>query len=362
MTRGPPAVGSRAPFDMLRDVPDVMSLTPGVRLGPYEVLSPLGAGGMGEVYKARDSRLDRIVAIKISQDRFSERFEREARTVATLSHPNVCTLHDVGPNYLVMEYIDGQPVKGPLPLGEALKQAMQICDGLDAAHRKGITHRDLKPGNILVGKTGIKILDFGLAKFDSAPARDEIATQFLTQTGVIVGTLQYASPEQLQSRNTDARSDIFSFGLVFYELLTGQRAFDGSSPASVIAAVLEHPAPSVAAVAPAAVDRVLQRCLAKDPDDRWQTVRDLKAELEWIAGGTAAVATSPLTANRWRERAGWIAAVVLLSASSFLLTRLYASGAGHAGCGQLPPLPARRDGVFKRAEHDREHAAVCHLS
>jgi Tol biopolymer transport system component len=264
------------------------------------------------------------VALKISQDRFSERFEREARTVATLSHPHVCTLYDVGPNYLVMEYIEGQPVKGPLPLNEALKQAVQICDGLDSAHRKGITHRDLKPGNILVARSGVKILDFGLAKMDGEPALGEVATQVVTQAGVIVGTLQYSSPEQLQSRKTDARSDIFSFGLVLYEMLTGQRAYDGSSPASVIAAILERPAPSVAAVAPAAVDRVLQRCLAKDPDDRWQTVRDLKAELEWIASGTPAIAAGRSKANLWRERAGWIAALVLLGASSFFLARSYA--------------------------------------
>jgi Tol biopolymer transport system component/predicted Ser/Thr protein kinase len=306
-----------------------MSLTPGVRLGPYEVLSPLGAGGMGEVYKARDTRLDRIVAIKISQDRFTERFEREARTVATLSHPHVCTLYDVGPNYLVMEYIEGEPVKGPLPLNDALKQAVQICDGLDAAHRKGITHRDLKPGNILVAKSGVKILDFGLAKIEGGSAGDELTTQVMTQAGVIVGTLQYASPEQLQGRKTDARSDIFSFGLVLYEMLTGQRAFDGSSPASVIAAVLERPAPSVAAVASPAVDRVLQRCLAKDPDERWQTVRDLKAELEWIAGGTAAtVAPGAPKANRWRERAGWFAALVVLGASVFLARSFAPAPAG----------------------------------
>jgi serine/threonine protein kinase len=194
---------------------------------------------------------------------------------------------------------------------------VQICDGLDSAHRKGITHRDLKPGNILVARSGVKILDFGLAKMDGEPALGEVATQVVTQAGVIVGTLQYSSPEQLQGRKTDARSDIFSFGLVLYEMLTGQRAFDGSSPASVIAAILERPVPSVVAVAPAAVDRVLQRCLAKDPDDRWQTVRDLKAELEWLASGTSAITAGRSKATLWRERAGWIAALVLLGASSF---------------------------------------------
>ncbi len=271
-----------------------MALRPGEKLGPYEILAPIGAGGMGEVYKARDTRLDRIVAIKTSRLEFSERFEREARAVAALNHSNICTLHDVGPNYLVMEYIEGAPLKGPLPLDQALNYAVQICDALDAAHKKGITHRDLKPANILVTKAGIKLLDFGLAKSASdklAPRTDDATlTMALTGKNEIVGTLYYMSPEQLQAQGTgqdvDARSDIFSFGLVLYEMLTGKRAFEGSSPASVIAAIMERPAPSVAKIAPPALDRVLKRCLAKDPDDRWQTARDLRAELEWIATGS----------------------------------------------------------------------------
>jgi Tol biopolymer transport system component/tRNA A-37 threonylcarbamoyl transferase component Bud32 len=266
-----------------------MALTVGTRLGPYEILSVIGVGGMGEVYKARDARLGRVVAVKISNEKFSERFEREARAVAALNHSNICHLYDVGPNYLVMEYVEGSPLKGPLPVDQALKYAAQICDALDAAHKKGITHRDLKPANILVAKTGIKLLDFGLAKMSQTeePPNDATLKMALTGKNEIVGTLYYMSPEQLQAqasgKEIDARSDIFSFGLVLYEMLTGKRAFDGASQASVIAAILERPAPSIAAIAPPALDRSMQRCLAKDPDDRWQSARDLKAELDWIA-------------------------------------------------------------------------------
>ncbi|HEY2844308.1 MAG TPA: serine/threonine-protein kinase, partial [Bryobacteraceae bacterium] len=219
-----------------------MPLSPGDKLGPYEILAPIGAGGMGEVYKARDTRLDRTVAIKVSKTEFSERFEREARAVAALNHPNICTLHDVGPNYLVMEYIEGTPLKGPLPVDQALRYAVQICEALDAAHKKGITHRDLKPANILVTKAAIKLLDFGLAKFGASgtgqavkPPNADTLTMALTGKNEIVGTLYYMSPEQLQSQangqEIDGRSDIFSFGLVLYEMLTGKRAFQGSSPA-----------------------------------------------------------------------------------------------------------------------------------
>jgi len=197
------------------------SRTRGERLGPYETLEAIGAGGMGEVWKARDTRLDRIVAIKISKEQFSERFESEARAVAALNHPNICQLYDVGPNYLVMEYIEGAPLKGPLPIEKAVEYAGQILEALDAAHRKGITHRDLKPANILVTKQGIKLLDFGLAK-QAGPlkeAGDATLTQALTQQGQILGTLQYMAPEQLQGKDTDARSDLFAFGCVLYEML-----------------------------------------------------------------------------------------------------------------------------------------------
>jgi Tol biopolymer transport system component/predicted Ser/Thr protein kinase len=294
-----------------------MSLPAGTRLGPYEITGPLGAGGMGEVYKARDTRLDRTVAIKVSSEQFSERFEREAHAVAALNHSNVCTLHDVGPNYLVMEYIEGAPLKGPLPLHQALKYAAQICDALDAAHRKGITHRDLKPANILVTKTGIKLLDFGIAKIGSGqnPPSDVTLTMALTGKNEIVGTLYYMSPEQLQAQGTgqevDARSDIFSFGLVLYEMLTGKRAFDGSSPATAIAAIMERPAPSIGNIAPPALDRLLKQCLEKDPENRWQSARDLKIELEWIAQAPSDASAPPI-ASRRQQSLPWIAVAVLV--------------------------------------------------
>jgi serine/threonine protein kinase len=303
-----------------------MPLAPATRLGPYEILALLGSGGMGEVYKARDTRLDRIVAVKVSNEQFSERFEREAHAVASLNHSHVCTLHDIGPNYLVMEYVEGSVLRGPLPLAQALNYAVQICDALDAAHKKGIVHRDLKPANILVTKSGVKLLDFGLAKIVLAKSSatksghsadrpvDATLTMALTGKNEIVGTLYYMSPEQLQAQGTgqelDARSDIFSFGLVLYEMLTGKRAFDGASPATVIAAIMERPAPPMGDVAPPALDRVLKRCLEKDPENRWQSARDLRAELEWIAqapsgGGTAA---APRASSTWLP---WVAAGVL---------------------------------------------------
>ena len=299
-----------------------MPLSTGTKLGPYEILAPIGAGGMGEVYKARDTRLDRTVAVKVSTEQFSERFEREARAIAQLNHPNICQLYDVGPNYLVMELIEGAPLKGPLPPDQALKYAAQICDALDAAHKKGITHRDLKPANILVTKAGVKLLDFGLAKFGKSgigqavkPLDDATLTMALTGKNEIVGTLYYMSPEQLQAQATgqeiDVRSDIFSFGLVLYEMLTGKRAFEGSSPASVIAAIMERPAPSIAHVAPPALDRVLRKCLAKDPDSRWQSARDLKDELEWVASASDETAAGSAHSRSRLGRFTRIAAAVL---------------------------------------------------
>lgn len=275
----------------VRIVQTPMALAAGTRLGPYEILAPIDAGGMGEVYKARDTRLDRIVAVKVSKTEFSERFEREARAIATLNHSHICQLYDVGPNYLVMEYIEGAPLKGPLPLDQTLKYAAQICDALDAAHKKNIIHRDLKPANILVTKTGIKLLDFGLAKTGPAvKAGEGTMTMALTGKGEMLGTSQYMSPEQINGQDAGPQSDIFSFGLVLYEMLTGKRAFDGATPASVIAAILERPTPSVGDVAPPALDRVLKRCLEKDPENRWQSARDLKAELEWMAQSAPAQA------------------------------------------------------------------------
>jgi len=212
-----------------------MPLSAGTKLGPYEILASIGAGGMGEVYRARDTRLERLVAVKVAAERFSDRFDREAQAIAALNHPHICQLYDVGPNYLVMELVEGAPLKGPLPLEKAIEYAGQILDALDAAHQKGITHRDLKPGNILVTRQGIKLLDFGLAKQAVRLSEDD-ATKALTKEGQIVGTLQYMSPEQLHGKEADARSDLFSFGCVLHELLTGKRAFDGVSAACVIAA------------------------------------------------------------------------------------------------------------------------------
>jgi eukaryotic-like serine/threonine-protein kinase len=303
-----------------------MSLTVGERLGPYEIIAPLGAGGMGEVYKARDTRLDRIVAVKISKQQFTERSEREARAVAALNHPHICQLYDVGPNYLVMEYIEGSPLKGPLPLDKAMEYAGQMASALDAAHTQKVTHRDLKPGNVLVTKSaGVKLLDFGLAKIDRPFTADHTTVaQGLTAQGSIVGTLLYMSPEQLNGLEAGPRSDIFSFGLVLYEMITGSRAFEGATPASVIGAILERPAPSIADVAPPALDRVLKRCLEKDPENRWQTARDLRAALE--------LATQPPTrmAGRASERPEpglrrwlWPTLAVVATASALTLAVLH---------------------------------------
>jgi serine/threonine protein kinase len=286
-----------------------MPLSIGDKLGPYEILAPLGEGGMGEVYKARDTRLDRIVAVKVSKQEFTERFEREARAVSALNHPHVCQLYDVGATYLVMEHVEGSPLKGPLPLDKTLDYAKQIASALDAAHSKSVTHRDLKPDNILVTKSaGVKVLDFGLAKIDKPVSVDEatLATG-LTAKGTILGTLFYMSPEQLNGLQADPRSDIFSFGLVLHEMITGKRAFDGATPASVIAAILERPAPSVVNVAPVTLDRVLKRCLEKDPENRWQTARDLRSALDLIepdAQPAAGLSTPGIGRWLWPALAG----------------------------------------------------------
>ena len=257
-----------------------MTITPGTRLGPYEIVALLGAGGMGEVWKARDTRLNRIVAIKISKVEFSARFEREARAVAALNHPHINTLYDIGPNYLVMEFVEGKPLAGPLPVKQAVEHAIEILDALDCAHRNGVIHRDLKPANILITRQGIKLLDFGLARQTvRSSENDATITDALTGKGQIVGTLQYMAPEQLHGRDADARSDIFAFGCVLYEMLTGRRAFDGSSAASVIAAILERePAPLVT---DQPLERVIRKCLAKDSAERFQSARDLKTVLLW---------------------------------------------------------------------------------
>ena len=294
-----------------------MGLRIGTQLGPYEILSAIGAGGMGEVYRARDTRLDRIVAIKVLPTHLAdkpdlrERFEREARTIASLNHPHICTLHDVGhqdgTDYLVMEYLEGETLaerlkKGPLPLDQVLQYAIEISDALDKAHRKGITHRDLKPGNIMLTKSGTKLLDFGLAKLrqDAAPGSPlsqlPTANEGITAQGTILGTLQYMAPEQLEGGEVDARTDIFAFGAVVYEMVAGKKAFEGKSQASVISAIMSsepQPISTLQPMTPPQLDRVVKKCLAKEPEKRWQDASDLCDELKWIAEGGSQVTLAP---------------------------------------------------------------------
>src|SRR5712692_8290346 len=305
-----------------------MRLSTGTTLGPYEILAPAGSGGMGEVYRARDTRLDRIVAIKVlpahlaDEPERRERFEREARTIASLDHPHICVLHDIGRqdgiDFLVMEYLEGETLaqrllKGPLPLEQVLQYAIEISDALDKAHRKGVTHRDLKPGNIMLTKTGTKLLDFGLAKLrqDAAPATplSELPTakDALTARGTIVGTLQYMAPEQLEGKEVDARTDIFAFGAVVYEMATGKKCFDGKSQASVIGAILKDDPPPISSLqpmTPPALDRTVKTCLAKDLDGRWQTASDLTRELKWIAEGGSQVTLAPTAAVKGMHAVG----------------------------------------------------------
>lgn len=309
-------------------------LEPNTCLGPYEIVSPLGAGGMGEVYRARDTRLNRMVAIKVLPANLAgntvlrQRLEREARAVSSLSHPHICTLYDIGRengvDFLVMEYLEGETLatllaKGRMAPSDVLRYAIQIAEALDHAHRKGVLHRDLKPANIMLTKSGAKLLDFGLAKLEELPraADDTVAlTAALTEKGTILGTFQYMSPEQLEGHESDARSDIFAFGAVLYEMATGRRAFEGKTRVSVISAVLERDPPPVSAVqpmAPPGLDHVVQRCLAKDPEQRWQTARDLVLELRWIADPGAPV---PAPARGRSRRQWWIAAAITLAALS----------------------------------------------
>jgi Tol biopolymer transport system component/tRNA A-37 threonylcarbamoyl transferase component Bud32 len=287
-----------------------MPLERGVRLGPYEIVALIGAGGMGEVYKARDTRLDRTVAIKVSKKQFDERFEHEARAVAALNHPHICTLYDVGPDYLVMEYVEGKPLHGPLPIEETLRYASQIAGALDAAHRKGIVHRDLKPANILVTKQGVKVLDFGLARHVEPVSTDgnETLTKALTGRGTILGTPQYMAPEQVEGQEADTRADIFAFGCVLYEMLTGKCAFDGKNAASVIAKILEGEPPplrEIQPVTPPALERVVKTCLAKDPEARWQSAADLKLAL------SLADVPAPVVKRPARRPWVWVAAVIV---------------------------------------------------
>ncbi len=319
-----------------------MLLAAGTKLGPYEIVEPLGAGGMGEVYRAKDTRLDRTVAIKVLPPQFSSdatrkmRFEREAKTVSTLNHPNICSLFDVGSQdgleYLVMECIEGESLakrleRGPLPIDQVLKIGAELAAAIGTAHRGGVIHRDLKPANVMLTKSGAKLLDFGLARPASATASvasmtaTSAGTSPVTEEGTIVGTFQYMSPEQVEGKELDARSDIFSLGAVLYEMVTGERAFQGKSQLSVASAILEKDVPPIRnlkPLAPLSLEHVIRRCLAKDPDDRWQTGRDLAGELKWIAdsastpSGTTTPIHSQTVATRNRNSAwGWVAAGIL---------------------------------------------------
>jgi eukaryotic-like serine/threonine-protein kinase len=311
-----------------------LALSPGTQLGPYEIVAPLGAGGMGEVYRARDIRLDRSVAVKVLPAEFAlhpdwrARFEREAKTISSLSHPHICTLYDVGDNYIVMELLEGETLEqrlqtGSLTIEQVVRIGINVADALDKAHRHGVVHRDLKPGNVMLTRSGAKLLDFGIAK-STEPivqhADGRTMTRALTAEGTIVGTFHYMPPEQLEGREADARSDIFAFGAMLYEMLTGRRAFAGDTGAKVIAAIIASEPPPISEqrpTTPPALDRLVRTCLAKDPDERWQTAHDVMLQLRGIleGGSTASGAIAAPVRRLRREHLAWsIAAVALLGA------------------------------------------------
>jgi serine/threonine protein kinase/Tol biopolymer transport system component len=348
-----------------------MTLTPGSRLGPYEILGALGAGGMGEVYRARDTRLGRDVAVKVLPKHLSSnaevraRFEREAKTVSSLNHPHICTLFDVGregqTDYLVMELVDGETLaarlaKGPLPTAEVLKIGAEIADALDRAHRAGVIHRDLKPGNVMLTKSGAKLMDFGLARAAGlaespssgvsigALTQSPTVAQPLTAEGTIVGTFQYMSPEQLEGKEADARSDLWAMGCVLYEMAAGKRAFDGKSQASLITSIMGSEPPPVSQVAPMApptLDRLVRACLAKDPADRIQSAHDVKLQLSWIAeAGSQAGVPKPVTRRRRnREAFAWVVAGVAVvgAVGAFVLSKRPAAVAPSVHAYLQPP-------------------------
>jgi eukaryotic-like serine/threonine-protein kinase len=319
-----------------------MSLQSGSRLGPYELQAPIGAGGMGEVWRGRDTRLDRSVAVKILPATFAQdedrraRFEREAKAISSLNHPHICTLFDVGrdgeTHFLVMELLEGEALadrlrKGSLPLEQVLKFGAQVSDALDAAHRQGIVHRDLKPGNVVLTKSGAKLLDFGLARTSTGlggvSGSTEMPTEArpLTAAGTVLGTFQYMAPEQLEGAEADGRTDIFALGALLYEMATGKRAFEGKSKTSLIAAILSQQPPPISQVAPVmppALDHVVRKCLEKDPDDRWQSARDVASELRWIAeaGSQAGVPASLALRRKSRERVAWVLAAGCAAAAT----------------------------------------------
>lgn len=328
-----------------------MAITVGKKLGAYEVVSLLGKGGMGEVYKGLDTRLNRFVAIKVLPEHVSnnmelkQRFEREAQTLASLSHPHICPVFDVGRqdnvDYIVMEFLEGQTLaqrldKGVPPLNQALKIGVEIADALDKAHRHGITHRDLKPSNIMLTKSGVKLLDFGLAKLRPVENVSTISTAptnaDVTAQGTILGTLQYMSPEQLEGGDADARTDIFTFGSVLYEMVTGRKAFQGKSQMSVIGAILKDTPPPPSAlqpVAPAALDRVIARCLEKDPENRWQSARDLCHELKWLANATQdPAAKSDRIVGRRQLKLVWALAAIAVGIALVGVTAAYLTRRG----------------------------------
>jgi serine/threonine protein kinase len=344
-----------------------MPLTAGRRLGPYQIESVIGSGGMGEVYRARDTRLGRNVAIKILPAHFSaegdrKRFEREARVISNLTHPHICALHDVGHDegidYLVMEYLEGETLearlrRGPLPLEQALRTGIEIAGALHQAHRQGIVHRDLKPGNIMLTRTGTKLLDFGLAKITDPTAGHAASTQAptasaLTSDQAILGTLPYMAPEQLAGREVDMRCDVFALGAVLYEMMTGRRAFGGDSRAAIIAAVLSSDPPPVSTIqpsAPQALDRVIARCLNRNIDERLQSAHDLKFALEWIVEGGA----PPASAARHRRRERWMWGAVMATLS-LVIAGLWISSARHRAPEmrpmQLSVLPPAEDATI----------------
>src|SRR5229473_2537946 len=319
-----------------------MPLAQGTHLGPYEILAPLGAGGMGEVYRGRDTRLDRTVAIKILPAQFSsdpirkERFEREAKTISSLNHPNICVLFDVGQqdgtDYLVMECVEGETLakrleKGPLPFDQALQYGLQIAAALDKAHRSGVVHRDLKPGNIMLTKSGVKLLDFGLAKpahaafTAGAGAGAPTLSNRLTAKGTIVGTYQYMSPEQLEGKEADVRSDIFALGAVLYEMATGKPAFTGKTPASIVAAILTSEPVTITALRPTSLlelNRLIRTALAKNPDERWQSARDVGILLDSIA--TTRDQAKKRSLSLWQTTTGLLT-LVALALVAFLIFR-----------------------------------------
>ena len=338
-----------------------MNLSEGARVGPYEILAQLGVGGMGEVYQARDTRLGRMVALKFLSEGIAaepdrrQRFETEARAISSLNHANICALFDVGEHdgatFLVMEYVEGETLddrltRGAMPAVDVIRYGAQIADALDHAHQLGVIHRDLKPSNVMVTRTGAKLLDFGLARLPTMDARSprstiSLAPSRLTAEGTILGTFPYMAPEQLEGKEADARTDIFTFGTVVYEMATGRRAFQGQSQASLIAAILERdpPPPSTeqAGLSPA-FDHLVRRCLAKDPNERWQSARDLMFELRWIAERTSE-ADSAQAPQKSRERLAWSAAgLALLIAVGVVIAAASRRSAGPSQAERRPPM------------------------